>query len=298
MVFNGKNKIIMLGGPTASGKSSLALKWAKELDGEIINADSMQIYQELNVLTACPTEQEMAMVPHHLYRCLKGNDPCDAQRWRIFARDKIDEIFIRGKTPIVVGGTGLYFKALVYGLSKIPDIDGEIRSNIRQTVKAEGIGQIYLQLKKNDPEMADKLDANDSQRVSRALEVILSTGKSLKYWQSQPLSEGLIDEDVDLDLHVVFRDRAVLYERCDTRFKKMIEDGKAIEEVQTLLAFQYPLSSPVMKSLGVPQIIDYLEGKTTLDDMVVLSQTATRQFAKRQMTWFRNQFPSWKKEFL
>ncbi|MDG1708836.1 MAG: tRNA (adenosine(37)-N6)-dimethylallyltransferase MiaA, partial [Emcibacteraceae bacterium] len=171
--------IILLGGPTASGKSSLALKWAEEHDGEIVNGDSMQIYRELDVLTACPSENEMKLFPHHLYRHLKGDDACSAERWRDLARDVIDDIWSRGKMPIVVGGTGLYLKALAYGLSKVPEIDSNIRTEIRNDVNENGAEQAHAQLTKLDPEMASRLASGDSQRIGRALEVIHSTGISL-----------------------------------------------------------------------------------------------------------------------
>ena len=291
-------KIILLGGPTASGKSSLALKWASEYDGEIINGDSMQIYRELDILTACPSLQEMEQAPHHLYRHLKGDDACSAERWRDLARGVIADIWQRGKTPIVVGGTGLYFKALVYGLSKIPKIDETIRADIRAEVNEKGAEAAYQKLNKLDPVMASRLSPGDSQRVGRALEVILSTGRSLAEWQAEPLIGGLVDEEVDVSKHVLMRERAELYQRCNVRFDSMIRDGDAIEEVRALMGLNYPKNVAVMKSLGVPQIIDYIEGRMTLDETITLSQTATRQFAKRQMTWFRNQFSDWKNEIL
>lgn len=291
-------KIILLGGPTASGKSSLALKWAGEHDGEIVNADSMQIYRELDIITACPSAEDMEKTPHHLYRHLKGDDPCSAERWRDMARGVIDDIWSRGKTPIVVGGTGLYFKALVYGLSKVPQIDEKIRAEVRKDVEENGPEQAHAKLVSLDPEIAERLAPGDSQRISRALEVVLSSGKPLSYWQSLPATGGLIDEDVDISKHILLRDRAELYQRCNDRFEKMINDDAAINEVRELTSLNYPATLPVMKSLGVPQIIEYLDGKLSLEQTISLSQTATRQFAKRQMTWFRNQFSDWKSEEL
>lgn len=294
-----RNKqIIILGGPTASGKSSLAMNWAGEHDGEIINADSMQIYSELDILTACPTEEENEQSPHHLYRILKGDDPCTAQRWRDMARTTILDVWGRGKIPIVVGGTGLYLKALVYGLSTVPEIDECIRDEIRAEVKQHGAALAHKNLTKIDPEMAARLAPGDSQRIARALEVIRSTGRSLAQWQQEPEIGGLVDEDVDISKYVLLRDRAELYDRCNLRFKLMTENGVAIEEVKALMALNYPRNIAVMKSLGVPQIINYLGGTSTLEETITLSQTATRQFAKRQMTWFKNQFSDWKIEEL
>ena len=289
-------KIILLGGPTASGKSKLALEWADDVDGEIINADSMQIYRELNVLTACPSRAELNKVPHHLYRVLAGDDPCSAERWRDMARVIIDDIWLRGKTPIVVGGTGLYLKALVYGLSKVPEIDEAIRREVRDEVEQSGAEVAHVKLKSIDPEMAARLAPADKQRISRALEVVLSTGRSLAKWQEEPETGGLCDEKVGISKHVLLRERALLYQRCNQRFEYMINQGDALEEVRRLSAFNYDENLPVMKALGVPQIIDFLNGKTINEEMINLSQTATRQFAKRQLTWFRNQFSDWKIE--
>lgn len=286
-------KIMLLGGPTASGKSSVALKWAEENNGEIINADSMQIYRELNILTACPSEIDMKGVPHHLYRHLKGDDACSAERWRELARSVIDDIWFRGKTPIVVGGTGLYLKALVYGLSEVPEIDENIRAQIRNDITELGSQASHQKLSEIDPEMASRLVSGDSQRIGRALEVIISTGKSLSEWQNEPLKGGLIDEGIEISKNILVRDRAELYQRCNARFEEMICDELAINEVRALMALNYPKNIAVMKSLGVPQIIDYLDGKAELEETIILAQTATRQFAKRQMTWFRNQFSDW-----
>lgn len=286
-------KIMLLGGPTASGKSSVSLKWAEENNGEIINADSMQIYRELNILTACPSEIDMKGVPHHLYRHLKGDDACSAERWRELARSVIDDIWFRGKTPIVVGGTGLYLKALVYGLSEVPEIDENIRAQIRNDITELGSQASHQKLSEIDPEMASRLVSGDSQRIGRALEVIISTGKSLSEWQNEPLKGGLIDEGIEISKNILVRDRAELYQRCNARFEEMICDELAINEVRALMALNYPKNIAVMKSLGVPQIIDYLDGKAELEETIILAQTATRQFAKRQMTWFRNQFSDW-----
>jgi len=287
-------KIMIIGGPTASGKSNLALEWACKHDGEIINADSMQIYKNFNVLTACPSLKEMDLVPHHLYRLLKGDDICSVERWRDMARDVIDDVWARGKLPIVVGGTGLYLKTLIYGLSKIPRIDDEIRQKTRKKVTEDGAEAAHEKLKIIDPEMASRLSPSDGQRISRALEVILSTNKSLFDWQLQPLIGGLIDEDVEIDNYILLRDRAELYARCDQRFNKMMEQGDALEEVRTLISLEYSKDLPIMKSLGVPQIINYFKGNASFEETTTLSQIATRQFAKRQMTWFRNQFSDWK----
>jgi len=292
-------KIILLAGPTASGKSELALGWAKEYGGEIVNSDSMQVYGELADLTARPAAEELARCPHHLYGTLKGDDPCSAERWRDMAIEVIEEIWSRGAVPIVVGGTGLYFKSLTTGLSAVPDIDEAIRYNIRRSVTTETAARAHKRLAELDPHMAQALDIHDTQRISRALEVRLSTGKSLQYWQDIPPSGGLNGrKDVDIVKNITVMDRAKLYERCDRRFRHMIEEGKALDEVEKLMLLHYSPAMPVMKALGVPQIINYLQGKSTKEEAISLSQTATRQFAKRQMTWFRNQCGDWNQQIL
>ncbi|MBL4802265.1 MAG: tRNA (adenosine(37)-N6)-dimethylallyltransferase MiaA [Emcibacter sp.] len=287
-------KIILLAGPTASGKSSTALGWAKQYGGEIDNSDSMQVYAELSDLSARPSAAELALCPHHLYGVLTGDNPCSAEYWRDMALTVIEGIWQRGAVPIVVGGTGLYFKSLVTGLSTVPEIDPDIRREIRETVTAETAPDAHARLMKLDPLSAERLAPGDRQRISRALEVILSTGKSLKYWQDIPPTGGLcLRDDVEIEKNITVMDRKKLYERCDRRFRIMMEDGNAVEEVRALMALNYAPSLPVMKSLGVPQIASYLREEISREEAITLSQTATRQFAKRQMTWFRNQCGDW-----
>ncbi|MCF8473128.1 MAG: tRNA (adenosine(37)-N6)-dimethylallyltransferase MiaA [Emcibacter sp.] len=294
-----KKKIILLAGPTASGKSATALEWAKIRGGEIINADSMQVYAELSHLTARPSAEEESLCPHHLYGVLKGDDLCSAERWRDMALVVIEDVWSRGGIPIMVGGTGLYFKTLLDGLSPIPEIEGHIRQSIRATITSETASEAHQKLAELDPLMAEKLAPNDTQRISRALEVILSTGKPFSYWQSIPRVGGMgARDDVDIERYVIELDRAILYERCDLRFRHMVDEGNAIEEVRSLMQLEYSSSLPVMKSLGVPQIIRHLQGDCSWEEMIYLSQTATRQFAKRQMTWFRNQCGDWNNHLL
>ncbi|MFC7049081.1 tRNA (adenosine(37)-N6)-dimethylallyltransferase MiaA [Emcibacter nanhaiensis] len=289
-----QKNIILLAGPTASGKSSLALQWAREQDGEIVNADSMQVYAELRDLTARPSEEEERLCPHHLYGVLSGDDPCSAERWRQMALPVIEEIWSRGKLAIVVGGTGLYFKTLLEGLSPVPEIDPAIRERVRTEVADEGPEAAWEKLKELDPDWADRISPMDGQRIARGLEVMRSTGKPLSYWQQQPGQGGLAARaDVQIEKYVLERDREDLYARCDLRFRQMIEQGRALEEVEALMACGYDPELPVMKSLGVPPLIKYLEGEISLEEATEQSQTQTRQFAKRQMTWFRNQCADW-----
>ncbi len=287
-------RIILLAGPTASGKSTTALGWARDCGGEIVNADSMQVYRELRDLTARPSDRDEASCPHHLYGILKGDDPCSAERWRDMALTVIEEIWQRGAVPIVVGGTGLYFRSLTEGLSAVPEIDQNIRRKVREELTATGPQAAHKRLTDLDPLMASRLAPGDSQRICRALEVILSSGKSLAHWQNIPPVGGLdAREDIAVERNIIIPDRPALYARCDRRFREMIEQGKAIEEVAALLALNYPATLPVMKALGVSHISRYLGQEIPLEEAISLSQTATRQFAKRQLTWFRNQCISW-----
>ncbi|WP_138380542.1 tRNA (adenosine(37)-N6)-dimethylallyltransferase MiaA [Luteithermobacter gelatinilyticus] len=289
-----RKEIILLAGPTASGKSALALRWASEKDGEIVNADSMQVYAELRDLTARPSEEEECQVPHHLYGVLGGNDACSAETWREMALNVLGDIWARGGVPIVVGGTGLYFRALLQGLSPIPSVAPEIRQAVRQEVASEGAEAAHIRLKALDPDWAAKIAPTDRQRIARGLEVALSTGRPLSWWQRQPGQGGLEErEDLALEKHVLMPDREWLYARCDARFEKMVREGRALEEVRSLMARGYSPDQPVMKSLGVSQLAAYLEGRLPLEEAIQQAQTATRQYAKRQMTWFRNQCRDW-----
>lgn len=284
-------KVILIAGPTASGKSALSLNLAREFDGEIVNADSMQVYDCLQVLTARPSESEMEGIPHHLYGVVAPDDAYSAARWCADVLPVLQDILSRGKTPIIAGGTGLYFKALEEGLSHVPAIEPQIREEIRTLARQDGQA-LYEQLKQEDPEMAARLKPGDRQRVARALEVLRSTGRSLLAWQAEkgvaPLSQL---ENLDGVARIVLMpDRQWLYERCDRRFGLMMEQG-ALDEVKAVQ--HVPADLPAMRALGVGALRAYLEEEITLDDAIIRAQTQTRQYAKRQMTWFRNQFDAW-----
>ncbi len=290
-----KKKIILIGGPTASGKSGLALKIAGAFDGAIINADSMQVYRELRTLTARPTIADETEAPHHLYGHLAGSAPCSVAVWLAAAREKIDVSWAENKTPIVTGGTGLYFKALLEGLAAVPEISENVREEVRRQLEKDGASSLHQQLNKLDPEMAARLEPGDSQRVTRALEVILSTGRSLRDWQAEQPEGGLNREMAPNSIlsFAFLPDRETLYERCNARLRQMVEVEDAIDEVRHLLSLNYAPHLPVMKALGVPQIALYLRNEQSLEEAIQQTQTATRQYAKRQMTWFRNQFNDW-----
>jgi len=286
------SKVILIAGPTASGKSALSLNLADRFDGEVINADSMQVYDCLQVLTARPSIAEMGDVPHHLYGFFPPEDAYSVAHWCADIMPVLQDVLDRGKSAIVVGGTGLYFKALVEGLSAVPEIEPEIRRVIREQVGQGNIDALYKALQAEDPTMAAVLNRADQQRVSRALEVVRSTGRSLLAWQEEdklaPISQ--LDPMVPISKIVLLPEREWLYARCDLRFRLMLEQG-VLDEVAHVAGLDPSL--PAMRALGVSHLFAHIRGDSTLEEAIVLSQTATRQYAKRQMTWLRNQFSDW-----
>ena len=279
-------RAVLIAGPTASGKSALALDMARKRAGVIINADSMQVYRELRILTARPTPEEEADVPHRLYGCVSGGEPWSVASWLAAAREEIEAAWRGGLLPILAGGTGLYFKALEQGLAEIPPIPPAIRAKWRDTR-----GDLHAELQRLDPESAARLKPGDRQRIARALEVIETTGKSLNFWHEAAGADAFL-EDVRLERLLVIPDRGVLHARAEMRLERMIEKG-AICEVRDLLSLNLPRSQPVMRAIAVPELADHLEGKLGLDEAVERAKTSTRQYIKRQLTWWRHQNPDW-----
>lgn len=278
--------MLLIMGPTASGKSALALSAAKTFDGVVINADSMQVYKELQVITARPDSIMTQAAPHRLYGFLSGDDVCSAARWADLAAAEVLAARDAGKLPIVVGGTGLYFRALTQGMSPIPDIPADVRQTARQEHAELGAEAYHARLAQADPEIAARLPIGDSQRIMRAWEVYLATGTPLSEWQKLPPTPPKLDLP-SLTL-ALMPDRQVLYDRCDMRFDQMVDTG-ALDEVAELRTLNLDPSLPVMKALGVPELIDYLAGEKSRDAAVTDAKTGTRRYAKRQMTWLRNQ---------
>lgn len=279
--------VLIIAGPTASGKSGLALRVAEELNGVVINADSMQVYRDLRVLTARPSVEDEARVPHKLYGYRDGAEVCTAANWAADAAAEIKTTHAAGQLPIVVGGTGLYLKALMEGLSNLPDIPDEVRAAARRLRLEQGIDALYASLQEKDPEGAAKLKPKDRQRVLRAWEVVEATGTPLHVWQAKSNPKPAIKADFHT---VLFRpDREDLYAACNSRFGKMLEQG-ALEEVEVLMARGLDPGLPVMKALGVPDLAAFLRGEISREDAVTKAQQRTRNYAKRQTTWFRTQF--------
>ncbi len=287
--MNEAPNILVVIGPTASGKSDLAISVAEAADGVVINADSMQLYQDLSVLTARPNAEELARVPHRLYGVLAGGDPNSAQLWRDRAEREIRQCLAEGKLPILCGGTGFYLKAMMEGLSPIPEIPHEIRVATRADIAAMGSIAAWEILSELDRVASKRIEPTDGQRIARALEVYRATGHNLTYWHQEPLSgppEGFRFLTVALNPL-----RAVLNKRCDLRFDRMIEQG-ALAEVEHLLALNLPPDAPIMKAVGVPELAKHLAGALSLEEAAVAARTATRRYAKRQQTWLKSQIIS------
>ena len=280
--------VVLIAGPTASGKSALALALAEAFDGVIINADSMQVYRDLKVLTARPDAADEARVPHRLYGMISAAQPCSAGRWRRMALAEIAAARRVAKLPILVGGTGLYFRALTHGLAPVPEIPPELRTRATRLYERLGGMRFRAALAQRDPVMAARLDAGDRQRLTRAWEVIEATGASLAEWQSLPAEgAGLLGPTAKL---LFDAPRPWVYARCDARFAAMVKEG-ALAEVRALLALGLETGLPAMKAVGVRELQRHLAGEITLEEAIAAGQQATRRYAKRQVTWFRHQMP-------
>ena len=275
-----------MAGATASGKSALALSIAEKTGGVIINADSQQLYHELRILTARPTPEEEARIPHRLYGCLDAAEPCSAGKWLKLARMEIDWALAQGKLPIMVGGTGLYLKALLHGIAEIPAIDAYVRAQAIRDYEVMGKESFAARLKEIDTAFFDRLKIHDRQRLVRAYEVWLGTGRPLSWWQNQGMQPVYSTDYFSVWQMDVPRDE--LYRRCNERFTKMMGQG-ALEEVKSLRVLNLPADAPAMKSLGVKELAAYLKNEMSLEEAIALAQQATRNYAKRQLTWFRHQ---------
>jgi tRNA dimethylallyltransferase len=282
------SKAVLIAGPTASGKSALAVALAQKTGGIVINADSMQVYRDLRVITARPTVDEEAAVPHRLYGHVDAAVNFSAGSWVADAAKVLAEARGQNRMPIFVGGSGLYFKALARGLSAVPPVPPEIRDGVRDRLERDGVEALHAELAQRDPASAERLKRRDRTRIARALEVIESTGRSLTDWHREGLPPLLPPERfIALFLSP---DREQLYARIDARFDDMIKAG-ALDEVASLAARNLDSLLPAMKAHGVPALIRHLEGEITLDEAAAIGRADTRHYAKRQFTWFRHQLP-------
>ena len=286
-----QSKIILISGATASGKSNFAFKLAKKINGEIINADSMQVYKQLSILTARPTKKDQKNIKHHLYGIIDPNINFSTGQWLKLAIKKIKEVRKKKKIPILVGGTGLYFQSLINGLVKIPNIPLKIRNKVRLIQKKQGQDKFYKKLLKLDSNIQNKFDQNDVHRSIRAYEVKLHTKISMYEWLKK--TKSVFNENDFLKLYVNFN-REELIKRISSRTAKMLQDG-AIEEVKRFSKKKLKKESSVNKVIGLNELKQYLKNQMTLDQAREIIAIRTRQYAKRQATWARSRMVSWKK---
>jgi tRNA dimethylallyltransferase len=281
---NQAKPVALIAGPTASGKTALALSLAARHNVTIINADSAQVYANLPILSAQPSAAEMASAPHRLFGYLDGKEACSTARWAADAKEAIAEAHLDDRLPVLVGGTGLYMRTLLDGIAPVPDID----PGVRAAVRALPTQSAAAALADEDAALAAKLAPNDDSRIKRGLEVIRSTGRSILDWRKEKIG-GILGQ-IDLHPLILLPPRDWLHNRCDTRFQMMMNNG-AVEEVKALLAMELPLDAPVMRAIGVPDIAAMLADDIGENTAIERGQAATRQYAKRQYTWFRNQSP-------
>jgi tRNA dimethylallyltransferase len=282
--------VVLIAGPTASGKSALALDSAEALNGIIVNADSMQVYRDLRVITARPTPEDEARVPHRLYGHVDAAENYSVGRWCRDVGEVLAEVRAQGRLPIFVGGTGLYFKALTAGLAAVPPIPTDVRVAVRARIRSDGAPALHAELMRRDPATARRVTVNDRSRISRALEVVLATGRPLSDWHREGLPP-LIDARKATKVFVTC-ERTELVRRIEARFAAMLEAG-ALEEVRALRQRNLDPSLPAMKAHGVPWLIRYLNCEISLEEATTGAVMDTRRYAKRQVTWFRNQMKDW-----
>ncbi|MDH3581852.1 MAG: tRNA (adenosine(37)-N6)-dimethylallyltransferase MiaA [Hyphomicrobiales bacterium] len=285
-----KYRAILIAGPTASGKSQLALDIAEKINGIIVNADSMQVYEDLSILTARPSSADLAHAPHALYGFVPGDRPYSVGQYVHDAERVIGECLEGGHMPILVGGTGLYFRALLDGLSPIPPIPRSIRQHWRSEAARLGAEQLHLVLTARDREMAARLEATDKQRIVRALEVLDATGQSLADWQRIP-GVPVLPSEATVKI-VIDTEREVLYRNCENRFDNMLASG-ALDEVARLAAKNFDESLPIMRALGVQPLLAHLRGRIDLATAVDTTKVETRHYIKRQLTWLKSNMIAW-----
>lgn len=284
-----KPDILFLAGPTASGKSALSLHAARALDGEIINADSMQIYDGMAVITARPEPHEMGGIPHHLFGVIDPSQRCSVGQWSKLALAAIKDVTGRGKRAVLVGGTGLYFKALVEGLAPTPDVPPSVMAEVNALFETGGLDALREVAEALDPVGAARIEAGDRQRLMRLVAVAKASGRPLSEIQSD--TRPLIDPARVLGV-VIAPDREALYARIEARFDQMVSHG-ALEEARAIAERRLTPDLPAMKAVGLPPLIAHVQGQLDLDDAIDLARRDTRRYAKRQFTWFTNQHPDW-----
>lgn len=278
-----KPKVIVICGPTASGKTALSIKLAKKINGEIISSDSMQIYKDMDIGTAKPSREEMDGIPHHLIDFVEPNQRYSVAEFKKDAESAIEEILSKGKTPIIVGGTGLYVDSLIYGIEyQDIQLDEKYRQELEQRAKNEGLEKLYEEARQIDPQAMGKISANDKKRILRVLEIYKATGKNKTEQEKESRKNGV---KYDYKVFAINWDREILYERINKRVDIMIEQG-LIQEVEQLLE-KYNEFPTAMQGLGYKEVVEYLQGITTKEEMIEKIKMETRRYAKRQITWFK-----------
>jgi len=286
-----ERKVILIFGPTASGKSETALKIASKINSVIINADSLQVYKDLKILTSRPTTNDEEVVPHRLYGHIKGDLQYTVANWLNDVSIEIESIFFKNLVPIIVGGTGLYFKSLLNGLASIPDIKNEIKDSTDDLVNKFGLEYLQRELVKKSP--TSKIKNNDPNRIIRAYNILTQTGKTIEEWQSN--TKPNID-NISYQKLLINPDRNLLYKNAEDRFDIMINNG-GIEEVEELNLCKYDLNNSVMKAIGVREISDFIAGKMSLEDCISLAKQKSRNYIKRQQTWINSNNITWNESY-
>jgi len=283
--------VLCIAGPTASGKSGFAVEIAKAVEGEVINADALQVYAQLQILSARPNADEMAQVPHHLYGHVDGAQRYSTGAWLRAVEPVILDVLARGKVPIVTGGTGLYFKALIEGLADIPPISSEVAARVQAVLDDEGVAALRVKCEACDPVATARVVGDNPHRLMRVLSVYWQSGKTLSQWQAntRPTVPPLF-----VRCAALMPERAGLYDKINARYGAMVENG-GLDEARRVLALGLSPSLPMMKAIGLSPLFEHLRGERELEAALAQSQQDTRRFAKRQMTWFRNQTPDWPK---
>lgn len=289
-----KQSVILIAGPTAVGKSGCGVGLAKAIGGAIINADSMQVYRQLKILTARPTPEQMEAVPHHLFGTISAARNHSVGEWLEAALDCARACMVADQTPIFVGGTGLYFKALLEGLSPVPEIDPAVRRHVRELADEGGAAALWGEIERLDPEGAASLDRANPQRLARALEVVMATGRPLRDWHAERASPRIADifPPGRITRIVLERPRELLYEGINDRVHQMLDLG-ALDEVRSIRALGLSPTLPVMRAIGVPPLGRHLDGQISLEEAINSMQQDSRRYAKRQITWSRNQMGDW-----
>ncbi|MBR3675583.1 MAG: tRNA (adenosine(37)-N6)-dimethylallyltransferase MiaA [Alphaproteobacteria bacterium] len=284
-----QNQVLIIAGPTASGKSALAVAAARALNGVIINCDSMQIYKDIPIIAATPSAEEKAAAEHRLFEMYDVTKRGNVVEWLELCVAEIKKLWAENRLPVVVGGTGMYIDALINGVTPIPEVNPEVRRNLQQRLHNEGLLKLYIELQQKDIEIAQKLSSNDKTRIVRALEIIATTGKKVSEWYQMPMLKKL--PEANFTVVKIVPEIAVIEERCRSRLDKMVQEG-ALKEITELLKRGVDETLPAMKALGVPELSLAVKGEMLLSEALELAKLHTRQYAKRQRTWLKNKLPA------